>query len=274
MEYKINDVLFFDTETTGVPARGKKWDKDFNEFPYIAQLAWLKDGELHSHVIKPIDPKGVPYEIPEEVVKIHGISTEIAMQEGAPFVDVIQEFIKDCGNSPLVCAHNIYFDTSIIKANIMRYLGQEYYDSVVDAALFKGKRVDTMMKTIKFVQAKFADGRVGKFPTLKELYAKCFDGKTFNAHDAGEDVKALAACLPVLVEKGIVELKQKEYNEEGKPTHKEEKKADVKPTQKMKIGKAQGIFDDEPVQMPTASGGKENEASTGAKPKGLNMDDF
>lgn len=30
----INDVLFFDTETTGIPDRAAKWDVDFMQYPH------------------------------------------------------------------------------------------------------------------------------------------------------------------------------------------------------------------------------------------------
>ncbi|WP_281724459.1 3'-5' exonuclease [Hoylesella shahii] len=242
MIYEIKDVLFFDVETTGVPEKGLKWDVDFDKFPFVVQFAWLKDGVLKKHLIKPITPKGIAFEIPKETTEIHGVSTELAMREGRLFEDVVQEFVQDCTASPLICAHNIYFDTSIIKANIMRYLGKEYYDSKVDGALFKGKRIDTMMKTMKFVGATFPNSSRIKFPTLEELYARCFDGKKFGAHDAGEDVKALAECLPIIVELGFVKLEQKEYNEDGTQKKSTTKKSSS--ISKTKIVKAKGLFDD------------------------------
>lgn len=111
----------------------------------------------------------------------------------------------------MLVGHNIYFDTSIVKAMILRIMGREYYDAKAEDALFKGKRIDTMMKTIKFVGAKKSNGKGIKYPTLEELYNKCFPGETFPAHDALEDVKACKRCIPVLVENGIIELKPKEY---------------------------------------------------------------
>jgi hypothetical protein len=119
--------------------------------------------------------------------------------------------LADAAAAPLVCAHNIYFDTSMLKANILRYCGKEYYDAKAEDALHKGKRIDTMMKTIKFVGALYQNGKPGKFPKLEELFAKLFPGETFPAHDALQDVKALRRCVPELVELGIIELKQKEY---------------------------------------------------------------
>ena len=208
-EMTINDVLFFDSETTGVPPRNADWKTEFEEFPHIVQLAWMFGGHLESHIIRPDG-----WVIPEDVAEIHGITTERALAEGEPFEVVVDKFIADCLAALLVCGHNIYFDTSIIKANILRKLGRAYYDANdVESALFKGKRIDTMRSTMKWVDARMANGRL-KFPKLEELYARCFPGETYPAHDAGEDVKALARCLPVVLENGLIELKVKEYPEE------------------------------------------------------------
>lgn len=40
MKFELKDICFFDCETTGVPAKGLKWDADFNQFPHVVQLAW------------------------------------------------------------------------------------------------------------------------------------------------------------------------------------------------------------------------------------------
>lgn len=150
-------------------------------------------------------------EIPEASIEVHGITSERANAEGVPFADIIDEFLEDCKKARLLVGHNIYFDTSIVKAMILRIMGREYYDAKAEDALFKGKRIDTMMETIKFVGALYANGRPGKYPKLEELYNKCFPGETFPAHDALEDVRACKRCIPVLVENGIIELKPKEY---------------------------------------------------------------
>lgn len=205
---KIDNVLFFDTETTGVPERSANWDTDFDKFPHIVQIAWMHGCKVESHIIR---PEG--WEIPQETVDVHGITTEYAMEHGEPFAAVVDMFIQDCHEAELVCAHNIYFDTSIIKANILRELGKEYYDANdVENALWKGKRIDTMRSTMKWVDARMANGRL-KFPNLSELYSRCFPGETFPAHNALEDVKAIARCLPVILDLGLIELKVKEYPE-------------------------------------------------------------
>ena len=216
----INDVLFFDTETTGIPDRSFKWDTDYEQYPHVVQLAWIHGCKVESHIIKPDG-----WEIPDETVEIHGISMEKAMTEGEPFAVVVDKFITDCLDAGLICGHNIHFDTAIIKANILRELGREYYDANdVESALYKGKRIDTMRPTMKWVDARMANGRL-KFPNLTELYSRCFPGQTFPAHDALEDTKAVARCLPVILELGLVELKVKEYPEETPEPAKEMEKA-------------------------------------------------
>ena len=209
----IDDVLFFDTETTGIPERSWNWDTDFDKYPHVVQMAWLHGCKVETHIIRPDG-----WEIPQETVDVHGITTEYALEHGEPFASVVDMFIQDCHDAGLICGHNIHFDTSIIKANILRELGREYYDANdVENALYKGKRIDTMRPTMKWVDARMANGRL-KFPNLSELYSRCFPGESFPAHDALEDVKAVAKCLPVIVELGLVELKVKEYpDEQAKP---------------------------------------------------------
>lgn len=213
----INDVLFFDTETTGIPDRAAKWDVDFMQYPHVVQMAWIHGCKAENHIIRPDG-----WEIPEDTVAVHGITTEYALAHGEPFAAVVDMFIQDCHDAGLICGHNIHFDTGIVKANILRELGREYYDANdVETALYKGKRIDTMRPTMKWVDARMANGRL-KFPNLSELYSRCFPGETFPAHDAIEDVKAVARCLPVILDLGLVELKVKEYPEEkpeqAKPT--------------------------------------------------------
>ena len=202
----INDVLFFDTETTGIPDRSAKWDTDFADYPHVVQMAWIHGCKVENHIIRPDG-----WEIPDDTVAVHGITTEYALEHGEPFAAVVDIFIQDCHDAGLICGHNIHFDTGIVKANILRELGREYYDANdVETALYKGKRIDTMRPTMKWVDARMANGRV-KFPNLGELYSRCFPGETFPAHNAIEDVKAVARCLPVILELGLVELKVKEY---------------------------------------------------------------
>lgn len=68
MKFELKDICFFDCETTGVPAKGLKWDADFEQFPHVVQLAWSLGDKEKSYIIKPDN-----YEIPPETTAIHGI---------------------------------------------------------------------------------------------------------------------------------------------------------------------------------------------------------
>lgn len=196
----MKNVLVFDSETTGLPAKGANYAVDFEQFPHVVQLAWWINGVHKSYIVKPDG-----WEIPEEATKIHGITTEQALKEGVPFAKIADEYIHDCMVADIIIGHNIYFDSSIIKANILRLGMPNYYNDLVEPAMDKSKRICTMMKTIKFVDAKFENGRGGKFPRLEELYEKLFDD-SFPAHNAHEDVKATLRCVEELLKIGIIEI--------------------------------------------------------------------
>jgi DNA polymerase-3 subunit alpha len=88
--------LIFDTETTGLPKKWKAPITDFENWPRLVQLAWqchdLKGNLLFAknHVIKPDG-----FTIPSDVVNIHGISNETAIEKGIPLKEALLDFSKD-----------------------------------------------------------------------------------------------------------------------------------------------------------------------------------
>lgn len=186
--------LFFDTETTGLPPKGGNYSTHFKEFPYIVEIAWQLVNEKGDTLIKEshiIRPDG--YEIPEETSEIHGITTERAIEEGHDIKSVLRHFMVDCDLADNIVAHNIYFDTSMIKANLLK-LGVP--QEVGKNSLHKDKRIDTMRKKeiIQYVEARYEDGRVGKWPRLEELHFKLFGESFEDQHNAAADVEALKRC--------------------------------------------------------------------------------
>lgn len=198
----LKDVLAFDVETTGLVGKGLKYDTDFALFPHIVQMSWTINGVEKDFIIY---PEG--YEIPAEAAAIHGITTEIAIEKGVPLAEVMIEFVMDSLKAKIVVGHNIYFDTSVIKANCLR-LEEPLLFLDLEAGIHKFKRVDTMMKTIKFVGAKQEGSNRAKFPSLEELYFKLFN-EGFPAHNSKEDVRAGLRCLPELVALGLIVLEPK-----------------------------------------------------------------
>ena len=180
--------LIFDTETTGLP---KDWNApltDSDNWPRLVQLAWQlhdENGNLISAKNFTVKPDG--YTIPYNAAKVHGISTERALQEGRDLAEVLAEFEEDRAKAKYAVGHNIGFDINIVGAENHR-LGQPYPVASMED-------LDTKDLSTEFCA--IPGGRGGKFkwPTLTELHQKLF-GKPFaDAHDAAYDVDATARCF-------------------------------------------------------------------------------
>lgn len=65
-----------------------------------------------------IKPEG--FTIPLDASKIHGISTEKAIQEGLPIKNVLNGFQSLISQSAVVVAHNIAFDEKIVGCEFLR----------------------------------------------------------------------------------------------------------------------------------------------------------
>ena len=189
--------LVFDTETTGLP---KKWNapvSDSNNWPRCVQLAWqLHDakGDLisnHSYLIKPEN-----FTIPFEAEKIHGISTDLALETGKNLTEVLELFIKDYNKSGFLVGHNVKFDINIIGAELCR-VGHP-----ID--ITKKDVLDTCSELTAQV-TKLPGGRGGKYkyPTLIEIYSILFQEKFNEAHNASADVEATSRVFFELVRKSV-----------------------------------------------------------------------
>ncbi|MFM7814264.1 MAG: DNA polymerase III subunit alpha, partial [Flavobacteriales bacterium] len=191
--------LIFDTETTGVPKNYNAPLTDFENWPRVVQIAWqLHDisGKLISHHNVIVRPEG--FTIPFNAEKIHGISTQRALDEGSPLSEVLELFHSDLQRTTYVAGHNISFDTNIMGCEFMRMNRETPFD--------KTKVLDTMALSTDFCA--IAVGRSGKFkwPTLTELHQKLF-GKPFgDAHDAAYDVEATARCFFGLIEHRVIHI--------------------------------------------------------------------
>ena len=95
--------LIFDTETTGLPKNFDAPVNDLENWPRLVQLAWElhdKEGKLldaKNHIVKPDG-----FEIPYGAEKVHGISTQKALDEGKDLKFVLEEFSKDLQESFLI----------------------------------------------------------------------------------------------------------------------------------------------------------------------------
>ena len=114
--------IIFDTETTGLP---KNWNlpyTDTDNWPRAIQIAWqLHDdmGELVEAKDFLIRPEG--FDIPYDAERIHGISTELALQNGESLEMVMGLFNEALGKAKFVVGQNIGFDKNIMGCEFHRF---------------------------------------------------------------------------------------------------------------------------------------------------------
>jgi DNA polymerase III subunit epsilon len=186
-------LLFFDTETTGLPKRRNAPVEDVNNWPRIVQIAWAvyaDDGRqqaVESHIVLPDG-----FIIPFEAERVHGISTARAMSQGKPIAGILQSFSGVIKTSEKVIAHNLKFDEPIIIAEYLR-LG-------LNSPFGSTPRVCTMTATTDICRI---PGPYGfKWPTLEELHQHLFAFAPEASHDAKADVETCARCYFELKRRG------------------------------------------------------------------------
>jgi DNA polymerase III epsilon subunit-like protein len=186
--------LFFDLETTGLPndADGNRldWEKDYNEFPHIVEIAWKTGKKIHHYLVA---PQG-KYRVPLASTAIHGITNARAEKEGKTIEWILEQIIADAMVAEKIIGHNVYFDTSVLKANALRTFGRKGLALESLEAFGKDKRVCTMRLGRRL--------KGGKWPKLQELYVWFFGEEFSGAHGAKEDVLACERIYKELVKRG------------------------------------------------------------------------
>jgi DNA polymerase III epsilon subunit-like protein len=118
-------ILFFDTETTGLPKNWKVPVTDLDNWPRLVQLAYLVydfDGNLIHSCNEIVKPNG--FTIPIDASNVHGITTVIANQRGSKIEEVFELFSIHLKRAKVVVAHNMAYDEKIIGSELIR-LGLE-----------------------------------------------------------------------------------------------------------------------------------------------------
>ena len=99
--------LFFDTETTELPTNWKAPVQDINNWPKMVQIAWLlydRNGDRIDEKDFITKPEG--FSIPDDAVRVHGISTEEAMNKEWELDFVLKLFAEQIETASTLVAHN------------------------------------------------------------------------------------------------------------------------------------------------------------------------
>ncbi|MCT8339151.1 DNA polymerase III subunit alpha [Flavobacteriaceae bacterium TK19130] len=189
--------LIFDTETTGLPKNYNAPVTDSDNWPRCIQIAWqLHDdmGNVIEHQDYLVKPEG--FNIPFDAEKIHGISTELAEQQGESLEVVAKKFTEALAKTKFVVGQNIDFDVNI--------MGAEFHRLGTENPLPELPVLDTCTETTAQL-CQIPGGRGGKFklPTLTELHEFLFGEPFAEAHNATADVEATTRCFLELVRRNI-----------------------------------------------------------------------
>ncbi len=189
--------LIFDTETTGLPKNFNAPVSDTDNWTRCVQIAWqLHDEygrlmEAENHLVRPDG-----FNIPFEAESIHGISTELAEEQGIPIREVIQKFSDVLRQAKFVVGHNVNFDINI--------MGAEFYRLGIENPLSEIPVLDTCTENTAQL-CKIPGGRGGRFklPTLSELHEYLFQESFVEAHNASADVEATTRSFLELIRRNV-----------------------------------------------------------------------
>lgn len=189
--------LIFDTETTGLPRSWSAPITDTDNWPRCIQIAWqLHDemGNLVEHQDYLVKPEG--FNIPYDAERIHGISTELADEQGVSLLEVLEKFNVALSKAKYIVGQNVGFDVNI--------MGCEFHRMNIESDMANMPVLDTCTEvTAELLQ--LPGGRGGKFklPTLTELHEYLFHQPFAEAHNATADVEATTRCFLELINRQV-----------------------------------------------------------------------
>ena len=184
-------TLFFDTETTGLPIdrRIPALQNEIN-WPQLVSVSWSvwNEGECVKRETRLIKPEG--WTIPADSTRIHGITTEMAEENGTSLNEALDAFKEDLMGRNRIIAHNMEFDKNVLFHAFAWHLGKyprKFWD---DSRDFCSQSAATGELKLPWAYAKNAD--MYKMPGLDELYKATFnEDAPPKAHSSARDVEVL-----------------------------------------------------------------------------------
>jgi DNA polymerase-3 subunit epsilon len=187
-------ILFYDTETTGLP--DFKAPSDAPHQPHIVQLAAILIDPVTriERAIVDLIVKPDGWTIPDEVAVIHGITTETATSCGVPEQAAVALFIALKAQTAIEVAHNVSFDRRIMRIAMLRMgLARDEVEAMEGGESYCTMRSSTsiinLSPTARMTAAGFSKP---KPPKLSECVKHFFGEDLEGAHNALNDVRACA----------------------------------------------------------------------------------
>lgn len=181
-------ILFYDTETTGIPLFDKR-SLDPAQ-PHITQLAALlvdDNRQVVEQVNAYIKPDG--WTVPPSIETLTGVTLADLEAKGRPLPAVMEEFLVLVVRASLMVGHNQGFDQRMVRIELTRLK----MDNI--AISWKNKmHFDTRVMAQKVLPAKARTA-------LPDVFAHYFGERPENQHDALADAKATMAIYFAMKDK-------------------------------------------------------------------------
>jgi DNA polymerase III alpha subunit (gram-positive type) len=224
---KYRNVLVFDVETTGlIPKRDPITKKmpTLNEMPHIIQLSYIIYNIVDSQITKiynsyiKLDEN---IKISEKITQLTGITQEKCDSSTVTINDALINFYNAYLSCDCIIAHNISFDSNMIKIEIERNyskieqrvpqilnLFNPIFEKIKNIETFCTMKESINICNILKVDSKDETKKYKKFPTLKELYETLFRSTPTNLHNSLMDVLVCLRCfLRIKIHQEIHEVK-------------------------------------------------------------------
>jgi len=190
--------LFFDTETTGLPAKGQYANPNHPQTPKLVELGavlYNKNQEKIAEqyvIIKPYYPEPIQ----PKALEAHGITKERAESEGVELLDALTTFLALSKEAGELIAHNFQYDWLVLS----RVFLDAKHGSRVDLPKI-GRCTKEISTNICRIPNKWGGF---KWPTLQEAHKHFFGVEFDGAHSALADVEACARIYFHMKNKNLI----------------------------------------------------------------------
>lgn len=190
-------IMIFDVETNGLLPKNQP---PIELCPHILQLSFIIYDEANNETVRTFNEYVTINDsvvISEEATKINGITREKCQELGRPIEYILDEFYHEYMRCDTIVAHNIEFDSRMVKIEILRLDYPCYKYAIIFQQNMRTKFYCTMLHGVIICNL---PGRYGKkWPTLLELHMIIFGIVPNGLHDALVDTKACFECYKVLI---------------------------------------------------------------------------
>src|SRR3989338_829058 len=225
-------VLFFDLETTGLikTPYGMRPENEYPDYKSkiydnvrIVSIGWLYmenfdyDYEIGLENIGEKIVKPDNFIIPEDSIRIHGITQDIANKTGIVIKKALKKIIDGIKDCDYIIGYNVFFDVNILLSELYRIESSNIIDKILELKKIQKILCVGILSSI-YVQPdgwKLIPRNTYQISKQKHVYNKCFGKYPENIHNAKSDVLAMVNIIHWIHENIIICAKKVLYARHG-----------------------------------------------------------